>query len=513
MVIISGLLFSADNRYALVIGNGNYRDKSISALANPVNDATDMAEMLRKLGYNVTLKTNIGLREMLESVTDFSLNLRRSSDIEGFFWFAGHGLSVRNIHYMLPVDVDPVNDNIIARGSYSVDDLMEEIGHARNRTNLIVIDACRNTLLPAGDNRSVGARGLAVLAADDYRVSGNKIVYSTMAGRTAADGVPGSRNSPFAQAFISNIEKVESFDDLFLDIASETMRLTRGEQQPYAMGSFAVKSYTINPILPGQVVQAAPAPSSPISTQPETEVSRVTPAAPAPYKAPRDPTALSLDGKNVMSFGMAAGSDISHLCFGGSITFSFYEKYRNYGETFFLPNSFFVSGDFIYSHDRDIKINNYFPGEWNVHGTRGFTGGIWNLGALWKIRLGEDQRFITNFGLSFSLFTMKDNTSFVFEQIGNYQAQYTNPDFQVSPGLGIFTGLGFRFTQSVSLDLGMSAKFAFTGFMSNTRTIEVPRYAGGPNSYDLGNEVILKNEFQLPFFLIGNLGITFWLPR
>ena len=121
-----GFLFS-QNRFALVIGNGSYQSKEISALANPANDATDVAAVLKELGYNVTLKTNAGLRDMMEAVQDFSFNLRRSNDIEGFFWFAGHGLSVRNVHYMLPVDVDPVNDNIIARGSYSVDDLMEEI--------------------------------------------------------------------------------------------------------------------------------------------------------------------------------------------------------------------------------------------------------------------------------------------------------------------------------------------------------------------------------------------------
>jgi len=269
LICAGSLLFSADNRFALVIGNGNYRDRNISALANPVNDATDVAASLNGLGYDVTLKTNVNLREMIDAIEAFSFNLRRSPDSEGFFWFAGHGLSVRGIHYLLPVDVDPVNDNIIARGSYSVDDLMEEIGTARNRTNLVVIDACRNTLLPGG-NRSVGTRGLTVLSADDYRVAGNKIVYSTMAGRTAADGVPGSRNSPFAQAFISNINKPESFDDVFLDIANDTMLLTRGDQQPYAMGSFAVKSYSIYPL---QVIAAAPqgaveAQARPLAPQP-----------------------------------------------------------------------------------------------------------------------------------------------------------------------------------------------------------------------------------------------------
>jgi|GEM_PF-5183032 len=274
----TGFLFATDNRFALVIGNGDYRDKSIAPLVNPVNDATDIAAALKDLGYSVTLKTNIGLREMIDVITDFAFDLKRSGENEGFFWYAGHGLSIKNIHYMLPVDVDPVNENIIARGSYSVDDLMDEIGSARNRTNLIVIDACRNTLLP-GSSRTVGGRGLVMLASDDYRLAGNKVVYSTMAGKTASDGVPGSRNSPFAQAFIANIKKPEAFDDVFLDIASETMRLTHGEQQPYSMGNFAVKSYALNPLTPATQSAAA-------QTAPETTASP-TIVYPAPQPVPQ----------------------------------------------------------------------------------------------------------------------------------------------------------------------------------------------------------------------------------
>ena len=70
----SGFVFS-QNRYALVIGNNNYQDSGISNLTNPVNDATDVAEALRELGYSVTLRTNAGLRDMLGAVRDFTASL------------------------------------------------------------------------------------------------------------------------------------------------------------------------------------------------------------------------------------------------------------------------------------------------------------------------------------------------------------------------------------------------------------------------------------------------------
>jgi uncharacterized caspase-like protein len=245
-LFVSSALF-AQNRYALVIGNNNYRNE-VTPLTNPVNDAEDIAKEVRELGYEVTLKKNVTLKDMIEAIDQFTTILSRNAESEGFLWFAGHGLSVKEQHYLLPIDVDP-EESMIPRTAYAVDELMGEIEKARNKANLIVIDACRNKLLPGNSSRarSVGSRGLAVLSLDDVRIKSNKIVYSTGAGKTAADGAAGERNSPFAAAFLHNIKSPQTFDDAFIDIAEETKRLTKGEQEPYAMGAFAIKSYSLNP--------------------------------------------------------------------------------------------------------------------------------------------------------------------------------------------------------------------------------------------------------------------------
>jgi hypothetical protein len=91
---------------------------------------------------------------------------------------------------------------------------MEEIERTNNKTNLIVIDACRDSLLPgnSGRSRGGGSRGVTVLSLDDARIKGNKIVYSTLAGKTAADGAEGSRNSPFAEAFLRHIKSPQTLN-------------------------------------------------------------------------------------------------------------------------------------------------------------------------------------------------------------------------------------------------------------------------------------------------------------
>ena len=61
----------AESRFALVIGNGAY--KNVPALANPPNDAKDIAAALKSLGFKVTLKLNLDLVAMQRAIEEFAL--------------------------------------------------------------------------------------------------------------------------------------------------------------------------------------------------------------------------------------------------------------------------------------------------------------------------------------------------------------------------------------------------------------------------------------------------------
>jgi len=88
-LIPSIVLSAQENRIALVIGNDKYKS---APLKNPINDATDMANTLKKFGFSVTLKTNANQRTMERAIRDFGKDLR-SGGI-GLFYYAGHGLQV-----------------------------------------------------------------------------------------------------------------------------------------------------------------------------------------------------------------------------------------------------------------------------------------------------------------------------------------------------------------------------------------------------------------------------------
>src|SRR5687767_6532317 len=95
------LVVAGEQRVALVIGNSAYKD---SPLANPVNDATDIAKALQQFGFKVILKRNASARDMRQAIREFGAELRRAE--VGLFYFAGHGVQVRGENYLVPVGAD-----------------------------------------------------------------------------------------------------------------------------------------------------------------------------------------------------------------------------------------------------------------------------------------------------------------------------------------------------------------------------------------------------------------------
>lgn len=72
LIFLPDISFSAQNqKIALVIGNGAYKS---SYLRNPVNDATNIAYTLKKLGFKVILKINANQRTMKKSIRTFGKN-------------------------------------------------------------------------------------------------------------------------------------------------------------------------------------------------------------------------------------------------------------------------------------------------------------------------------------------------------------------------------------------------------------------------------------------------------
>jgi formylglycine-generating enzyme required for sulfatase activity len=224
-------------RYALVIGNGNYVD--FGKLANPVNDATDIAASLKNLGFQVSLYTDATRRQMNQALNDFHDKLAQNSSSAGFFWYAGHGIQSKGENYLLPVGAQIKREADLDDEAVSARKVSALLDDARNRVNVVVMDACRNNPIPSLGRG--GSRGLTVVSAAPAE---SMIMYSTGAGQVAADGA--GRNSPFAQAFLKYMAQGGDITATIKAITAETKRLTNGEQIPYLYSSLTV-DFALNP--------------------------------------------------------------------------------------------------------------------------------------------------------------------------------------------------------------------------------------------------------------------------
>jgi formylglycine-generating enzyme required for sulfatase activity len=253
------------NRHALIIGNGDYR--RIDRLPNTVNDASAIAAKLTALGYAVDLQLNAGLPEMTRAIAGWVRRLSLDRSHEGFFWYAGHGVQVGGENYLLPVDIEADDEAGIIYGSYPLGRLLLSLEQtARNKLNVVVLDACRDNPFR---NLPGGSRGLSRgFVTVEHPPQDIFIMFSTAPGTVAADG-DGGGNSPFAEAFLRYMDSGEILPVMAGLVARETMRITGGKQRPYQNGSIVSDLYYS--LLPpgaraGGAAEAAPRPAAAAGT-------------------------------------------------------------------------------------------------------------------------------------------------------------------------------------------------------------------------------------------------------
>ncbi|MER9107389.1 caspase domain-containing protein [Mesorhizobium sp. M0848] len=261
------LLLSADaqpqRRVALVIGNGTYAEAG--TLANPVNDALDIADKLRSIGFEVVEGNDLGKRELERSIGAFSDALQGAG--VGLFYYAGHGLQVDGRNYIVPVDARldvPVKLQLEAVPIDEVLDIMEQ----QTKVSLVFLDACRNNPFARSLSRTAttrSAKALAGLAQFDS-TRGSFIAFSTAPGAVAMDG--SGRNSPFAAALLRHIaEPGQSINDMMIAVRRDVVSQTRETQRPWEQGSLLERFEFVSDGQPAEPQRpaAAPAPSTEVA--------------------------------------------------------------------------------------------------------------------------------------------------------------------------------------------------------------------------------------------------------
>ena len=214
-------------RLALVIGNKDYPWKPLD---NPVNDATDVAAALERDGFaqsDVQLVTTVAERDMKRAIRAFIESIKPGDF--AFIYYSGHGVEVRGVNYLLPVDI-PANatEGEVEDEAVSAQRIVRDLEFQGAAVKVLVLDACRDNPLRTGRSTAGGLAPMEGL--------GSLIVFATEAGRTASDNTKG-RNGLFTQYLLKALAmKGVSFDDAIRDVSRQMAAETNRQQVPAIYG-------------------------------------------------------------------------------------------------------------------------------------------------------------------------------------------------------------------------------------------------------------------------------------
>ncbi len=228
-----------EQRVALVIGNSTYKN---SPLRNPANDAADVAKALQGLGFQVTLKQNQSRDTMGQAIREFGNKLKRGGT--GLFYYAGHGMQVKGKNFLLPVDADIQSEDEVPYRGIDANELLAKMESAKNRVNIVILDACRNN--PFARSFRSSAQGLAQMDAP----VGTLVAFATAPGSVAADGQ--GRNGLYTQHLLASLNQPGlKIEDVFKRVRVGVRQGSRGKQIPWENTSLEGDFY-FKPGKPGE---------------------------------------------------------------------------------------------------------------------------------------------------------------------------------------------------------------------------------------------------------------------
>lgn len=253
-LLVGGLLLAAaaqvaqaaEARHALVIGNSKYAQVPLS---NPANDAAAMAKVLTRAGFTVDLKLDADQRQMDAAIRAFGDRLK--GDSVGLFYFAGHGVQVKGRNFLLPVGATVQREDEVPFKAIDAQQVLDKMDAAKNRINVVILDACRDNPFAKASRSTAGSGGLSQMDAP----SGSLLAFATAPGSVASDG-KGS-NGLYTQHLLANLERPGlPVEEVFKRTRLGVRLDSRGQQVPWENTSLEGDFYFFPPT-PGSAKAAA----------------------------------------------------------------------------------------------------------------------------------------------------------------------------------------------------------------------------------------------------------------
>jgi Tfp pilus assembly protein PilF len=280
--------FAAGDRYALVIGNAKYPDAD-APLKEPINDARDVADELKRDGFTVETGENLNGDGMRRAFDRLYAKLKPGS--VALVFFSGFGIQSNRQSYMMPVDAQIWSEADVRKDGFSLETILGEINSRGAGVKIALIDASRRN--PYERRFRTFSAGLAPVIAPN----GSLVMYSAALSSVISDN--GGDHSLFVQELLKEIRVPDLMAEETLNRTRVGVtRASRGEQVPWISSSLA-EDFSFIPGATGNrpavaTLQTPPPPpppsSSPIAEPPPPpKVELAPPPPPARVDIPPPP--------------------------------------------------------------------------------------------------------------------------------------------------------------------------------------------------------------------------------
>jgi formylglycine-generating enzyme required for sulfatase activity len=265
----------AGQRFALLIGNSAYPDAT-APLVQPPKNVRALAEELRRGGFEVESRENLGREEMLRVIDAFKQKIRPGT--AALVFFSGYGLQVNRQSFMIPINAQVWTENDIRRDGISIEGLLADL-HTRGAiVKLLIVDASRRNPFERRFRQSPA--GLAPIDAPP----GTLTMSAAAPGKVIEDE---GENSIFIGEMVKEMRAPGlTAEEIFSRTRIGVSRVSNGEQVPWVSSSLVDEFYFVQ--LSGRPSATPPLadPRPPARPQPEPRVTSPPPQPARPAQTP-----------------------------------------------------------------------------------------------------------------------------------------------------------------------------------------------------------------------------------
>ena len=220
---------------ALIIANADYQSQP--KLLSCKKDGDDMATKLNELNFDILHYSNTTRNDILDAISKF-IQLADCYSVL-VMYYTGHGVQIDGENYFVPIECtyNPVKSIFIAASLVNVNTITSYMNSHEEKTNILILDACRNGL---SFSRDMTGAGLAEISAGN----GTLIAFATAPNTSAICDDSADGNGYYTKRLLEHIDHPNiRIEEMFKMVRKDVVKDTGGQQVPWESTSLSHDFY------------------------------------------------------------------------------------------------------------------------------------------------------------------------------------------------------------------------------------------------------------------------------